>query len=72
MSAEEYRDYAEECMGWAKTARSHKERVTFLEMAKTWLQAAVLAERTNSPSANGATPPPLSISSGIEQIGKDR
>jgi len=42
-SAKEFRDYAEECLGWAKTARSEKERDTFLEMARTWMEAAMLA-----------------------------
>ncbi len=66
MSAKEYREYAEECMGWAKSARTDKERVTFLEMAKTWLQAAALADLSNSP--NEAMPPSHSLSNGGEQI----
>jgi|HubBroStandDraft_5_1064220.scaffolds.fasta_scaffold1068886_1 hypothetical protein len=57
MTANEYREYAEECMGWAKIARSDKERVSFIEMAKTWLQAAALADRSDAPSGNGATLP---------------
>jgi hypothetical protein len=52
MSAKEYRDYAAESMDWAKTASSDQERVTFLDMAKTWLQAAAIAERQSS-SGNG-------------------
>ena len=66
MSAKEYRQYAEECMGWAKTARTVQERVTFLEMAKTWLQAAALADRSISP--NEAMPPSHSLFNGGEQI----
>lgn len=42
-SAKEFREYADECMGWAKTARSDQEREIFLQMARTWMQAAVLA-----------------------------
>jgi hypothetical protein len=42
-SAKEFRKYADECMGWAKTARSNQEREIFLQMARTWMQAAVLA-----------------------------
>jgi len=41
-SAEEYRAYADECLGWAKTARTETERQIFLQMAQTWLRAAVL------------------------------
>jgi hypothetical protein len=63
MSAKEYRDYAAESRDWAKTASSDQERVTFLDMAKTWLQAAAIAERQSS-SGNGATPPTHSVSSG--------
>jgi hypothetical protein len=38
-SAEEYRKYADECLGWAKAAKSDKEREAFLDMAKAWLAA---------------------------------
>ena len=44
VSAKEYREYADECMGWAKTAGTDKERLNFIEMANTWLQAAALSE----------------------------
>jgi hypothetical protein len=43
MSAKEYREYGEECLGWAKTASSDKERDLFLGMADTWMKAAALA-----------------------------
>jgi hypothetical protein len=62
MSAKEYRDHAAECMGWAKTARSDRERITFLEMAKAWIQAAVVAERKLA-TGNGATLTARSVSS---------
>jgi hypothetical protein len=45
VSSKEYREFADECLGWAKTARSDRERRIFLQMAETWLEAAVLAER---------------------------
>jgi hypothetical protein len=51
MSEKDYLKYADECMGWAKTARTDKERQIFVEMASTWLRAAALAE-LNPPSAN--------------------
>jgi hypothetical protein len=44
MSAKEYREYAAECMDWARTAKSDQERDTFLQMAQTWLNAALVAE----------------------------
>jgi hypothetical protein len=47
-SADEYRAYADECFGWAKTARTEKEREIFLQMARTWLEAAVHADRRSA------------------------
>jgi len=48
VSAKEYREFADECMGWAKTARSDREREIFLQMAQTWLWAADRADgKTN-------------------------
>jgi hypothetical protein len=43
-SATEFREYARECMDWARTARSERERAIFLEMAQTWLAAAMKAD----------------------------
>jgi hypothetical protein len=36
----EYRENADECLGWAKTARSDRERRIFLQMAEAWLAVA--------------------------------
>ena len=44
MTAKEFREYAEEHFGWAKTARSTRERQTFLQMAQAWLEAADMWE----------------------------
>jgi hypothetical protein len=38
----DYREYASECLKWARTAKSHGEREAFLELAEAWLQAAAL------------------------------
>jgi hypothetical protein len=43
-SAEEFQEYADECLGWAKTARTGKERDIFLQMAKAWRDAVLLAQ----------------------------
>jgi hypothetical protein len=43
-SAREFQAFADECLGWAKTAKSERERETFLKMAETWIRAAILAE----------------------------
>ena len=45
----EYRENADECLAWAKTAKSDRERGIFLQMAQTWLQAAKLAEIRQAP-----------------------
>jgi hypothetical protein len=39
-SSKELREFADECSGWAKTARTDKERHIFLQMSRTWLWAA--------------------------------
>jgi hypothetical protein len=44
-SSKQYREFADECLGWARTARSDRERRIFLQMAETWLQAADLADQ---------------------------
>jgi hypothetical protein len=40
LSAKEYRELADECFGWARTAKSDKERRIFLQMAEAWLEVA--------------------------------
>jgi hypothetical protein len=57
----EYREYADECFGWAKTAKSDRERDIFLQMAHTWLEAASLAETRQTqddPDPPAAVPKP--------------
>ena len=44
MSAEEFRKYAEEHQGWARTARSDRERAIFTQMANAWLEVAATNE----------------------------
>ena len=44
VSATEFRENADECLDWARTARSERERAIFLQMAETWRQAAILLE----------------------------
>jgi hypothetical protein len=39
-SAEDFRAYADEHLGWAKTARTDRERNILLQMAKAWIEAA--------------------------------
>jgi hypothetical protein len=49
-SAKEYRAYVDKCLGWAECAETDDERDIFLQMAKGWLEAALIA--------SGASPGP--------------
>jgi hypothetical protein len=44
MSAEKFREYAAEHIDWAKTAKSDRERQTFQQMARAWVEAAAVWE----------------------------
>jgi hypothetical protein len=57
-SSNEYRANAAECVGWAKSAKSLKERDIFLQMASTWLSAAVNVEAGSRTVANRDRPAP--------------
>jgi hypothetical protein len=54
-SAKQFQEYAEECLDWAKSARSDQEREIFLQMAQTWMEAAMLASK--EPSLSERRPP---------------
>jgi hypothetical protein len=43
-SPDEFRAFADEAADWARAARSDKERGIFLQMARTWLEAAETLE----------------------------
>jgi hypothetical protein len=45
MSAKQFREYADECMSWAKTAASDKDRQNYLQMAEVWLRAVAQYEK---------------------------
>jgi hypothetical protein len=55
-TAEEYRQYAAECVAWAKQAATDAERETFPQMAEDWLRAAALLTAPVTPSGSDATP----------------
>jgi hypothetical protein len=44
LSSKEFRDFVDECLGWAKTAKSDNERDIFLQMAQFWLEATIRSE----------------------------
>jgi hypothetical protein len=43
-TADEYQQYAEECVRAASEAETEKERKAFLDMARAWTQAALRIE----------------------------
>jgi hypothetical protein len=51
-SAKQFEEYAAECLGWAKTARTEKERDLFIQMAGTWTQAATIARGRDGSAAS--------------------
>jgi hypothetical protein len=42
--ADQFRQYAEEAMRWARQSTSEKERLALIELARTWTQAAQQSE----------------------------
>jgi len=62
VSAKEYREFADERIGWAKTARSDQERQIFLQMAQTWLWAAARLDGNSSRPLSGYAKPEQSAS----------
>jgi hypothetical protein len=41
-TADEYRQFAEECLRWARGAKTDEQRKAFLDMARAWTQAAAI------------------------------
>ncbi len=51
-SAKGYRELADECLDWARTAKSARERGIFLQMAEAWLGAATRSDVKNHPGSD--------------------
>ena len=47
---DEYRQFAEECMQWARAAESDAERKAFLDMARAWTDAAARMDGEAAPT----------------------
>ncbi len=54
-TAQDYRRYAEECLRWAREAKTDIERQQLLEIANTWIQAAAM-ENGKLPTYEPAKP----------------
>ena len=44
--ADQFRQYAQEAMRWARQAKTEKEKRSLLELARTWSQAALESDST--------------------------
>jgi hypothetical protein len=42
--ADQFRQYAEEAMSWARRAKTEKEKQAYIDLASTWTQAAVQSD----------------------------
>jgi hypothetical protein len=42
--ASQFRQYAEEALGWALASTTEKERLSLMELARTWAQAAIASD----------------------------
>jgi len=45
LSSDLYRQFMADCLRWAKAARNEKDRATYLQLARTWHEAALEIER---------------------------
>jgi hypothetical protein len=52
-AAEEFRDFAQECLRRAGETGSERHRQVLLDMARTWVQAALEVERSLGLIAEG-------------------
>jgi hypothetical protein len=52
--ADQFRQYAEEAMRWARQCTTEKEKLALIELARTWTQAA---QQSESIFAVKASPP---------------
>lgn len=50
--ANEFQIYANECLTWAKSADTEEKRHQFLNLARTWMQAAVIDKRPSRKDLN--------------------
>ena len=45
LSSELYRQFMADCLRWANAARSENDRESYLQLARTWHEAALQIER---------------------------
>jgi hypothetical protein len=47
--ADQFRQYAEEAMRWARQSKTENEKQALLDLARTWTQAALRSEGLPAP-----------------------
>ena len=47
ITAQEYRQMAEDCFGWAREAQTDEVRLCYVNLAQTWLEAASWLEHAS-------------------------
>jgi hypothetical protein len=47
LKADQFRQYAEEAMRWARQSKTEKEEQALMELAHTWTQAAFQSESSD-------------------------
>jgi hypothetical protein len=52
--ADRFRQYADEAMRWARQSKTENAKQVLIELARTWMQAAMHSERILS--VNGSPP----------------
>jgi hypothetical protein len=55
-SDSEFRRYAEEALRWAREAKSKKEKEALLDLAHTWMRAALQSEHALFAKQQSRTP----------------
>jgi hypothetical protein len=55
-TANEYRQFAEECLRWAQAAKTQNERKAFLDMAEIWVKASA-SIASGGADLDGSVPP---------------
>ena len=56
-TSREYRQFVRECTNWAAEATTEEARKLFLELARDWTFAAMVADRVEKQDAAGPGPP---------------
>ena len=67
-SAKEFREYADDCLHWAKTVSSDRERAIFLDMARNWREAARRAETRRASGPRDRAPKRWPVSKRVNSL----